>query len=142
MEELVNRIGKKWGLSPEKTKILYQFSKFLIVGGLATLIDFLFLVLFVEVLMMETILSNTLSFTIALVFNYFASIKFVFRVNKQNSKIKNALVFIVGSIIGLGISNAILWAFRIINIHYLLAKIFATAVVMVFNFVTRKIFLE
>ena len=45
--------------------------------------------------------------------------------------------------IGLGVNEAAMWiAVEGLGIHYMISKIGATAVVMVFNFVTRKIFLE
>ena len=45
--------------------------------------------------------------------------------------------------IGLGINQLIMWvSVEHMNIDYLLSKIGATAIVMVYNFITRKIFLE
>ena len=36
-----------------------------------------------------------------------------------------------------------MWAgVELLGVHYLITKIFATAIVMVWNFVTRKIFLD
>ncbi len=56
---------------------------------------------------------------------------------------KNFIIFIVFSVIGLGLTELIMWlGVDIMKISYLIVKIIATAIVMVFNFVTRKIFLE
>lgn len=53
------------------------------------------------------------------------------------------MVFIILSVIGLGINELIMWiAVDAFGIFYMLAKIGATAVVMVYNFITRKLFLE
>ena len=47
------------------------------------------------------------------------------------------------SIIGLILTEVIMFiGTDIININYLIVKIVATAIVMVFNFITRKMFLE
>ena len=47
------------------------------------------------------------------------------------------------SVIGLAINNLCMWAgVELLGIHYLITKIGATAIVMVWNFVTRKIFLD
>ena len=47
------------------------------------------------------------------------------------------------SVIGLIINNACMWAgVELLHIHYLITKIGATAIVMVWNFVTRKKFLD
>ncbi len=130
-------------LNEETKKLFIQIFKFLIVGVIATVIDFILLYIFKEVFHMETVLANTLSFTISLIYNYIASTKWVFDVNKDNNKLRNTILFVVFSLFGLGINNAIIWFFeRYIKIHYMIAKVFATAVTMIFNFITRKIFLE
>ena len=47
------------------------------------------------------------------------------------------------SVIGLGINDALMWlGTSLLGISYLITKIGATAVVMVYNFVTRKKFLD
>ena len=51
-------------ISPKTEKLLIQIFKFGIVGVIATLIDFIFLYIFKEVCHLNTILSNTLSFSI------------------------------------------------------------------------------
>lgn len=124
-------------------KLIKQIFKFTIVGGIATLIDFIFLYIFREILNLDVILSNTLSFTISVIYNYIASIKWVFNVNKnKNSKIQ-FILFVILSIIGLLINNGILYLLTyLIGIYYLLSKIMATLIVMIFNFITRKFFLE
>ena len=56
---------------------------------------------------------------------------------------RNFVLFVITSTIGLGINDLIMYIIaELLLVHYMLAKIVATAVVMVFNFVTRKMFLE
>ena len=122
-------------------KLIKQIFKFVIVGGIATVIDFVCLYIFKEFLNLNIILSNTLSFTISVIYNYIASIKWVFDVNK-NSKFQ-FIIFVILSVIGLLINNGILYLFTsYTEFYYLLSKVFATLVVMIYNFITRKIFLE
>lgn len=124
-------------------KLAMQIIKFVIVGGIATIIDFIFLWFFKEIIGLPVILSNTLSFTISVTYNYIASIKWVFDVNKDKDSKKQFITFITFSIIGLLLNNLILWICNdIFKIHYLLGKVIATGIVMVFNFITRKLFLE
>ena len=53
------------------------------------------------------------------------------------------LMFVLLSVMGLLINNGMMWAsVELIGINYMIGKFVATAVVMVFNFVTRKILLE
>ena len=145
IEGLVTKLLKifKIKVSNKTKKILVQIFKFAIVGVVATLIDFLFLYIFREFFKFPVVLANTLSFVISVIYNYTASVKWVFDVNKEKSAKKQFITFIIFSVIGLLINDLIMWiSVDQLNIYYLLAKIIATLIVMVFNFVSRKIFLE
>lgn len=121
--------------------LLIQIFKFIIVGGIATLIDFILLFVFKEIVHLQVIISNTLSFCISLIYNYIASVKWVFDVNREKDPKKNFLIFLIFSIIGLAINDFIMYLL-INKLSTFISKIIATAIVMVFNFITRKIFLE
>ncbi len=147
-DKVANLLNKIFDILPFKfsknmRKLLIQIFKFVIVGVIATIIDFVCLWIFKEAFHMNTVLANTLSFTISLIYNYIASTKWVFDVNKENNKAVSTILFIVFSVIGLLINDGIVWYMEEkMQIHYMIAKIVATAVVMVFNFITRKMFLE
>lgn len=121
--------------------LLIQIFKFVIVGGIATLIDFILLFVFKELIHLQVIVSNTLSFCISLIYNYIASVKWVFDVNRDKDPKKNFLIFLIFSIIGLAINDFIMYLL-INKLSTFISKIIATAIVMVFNFITRKMFLE
>lgn len=124
-------------------KLLNQICKFGIVGILATAIDYFIMVGLTEWASLTYLLSNCISFSISVVFNYICSVFWVFDVKKKENKTKNFIIFMLLSIMGLGINQFLMWfCVEKINIYYMVAKIIATAFVMVFNFVTRKIFLE
>ncbi len=127
----------------KNNKLLMQIMKFVIVGGIATVIDFAVLVLLKEVFGIKAVIANVISFTVSLIYNYIASVKWVFDVNKEQDKKTQFIVFVVLSIIGLGINTFIVWLCdAVLKIYYLVGKVVATALVMIFNFITRKIFLE
>ena len=124
-------------------KLLIQIFKFGIVGGIATVIDFVFLYIFREFCHFPVLVSNTLSFCISVIYNYIASVRWVFDVNKEKDARNQFVIFIVFSVLGLLLNNAIMWiTVDFLSIYYLLAKVVATVIVMIFNFVTRKMFLE
>ena len=53
------------------------------------------------------------------------------------------IIFVILSVIGLLINNSILYLLTTYTeVYYLLLKALATLVVMIYNFITRKIFLE
>lgn len=128
----------------EKTEhLLVQIFRFGIVGVVATLIDFIFLYFFKELCQIQVVFANTLSFIISVIYNYWASLTFVFDVNPEKSKSKNFIIFVVCSVIGLLLNDLIVWVVTDkLNVYYLISKVIATVFVMVFNFITRKKFLE
>lgn len=124
-------------------KLIAQFMKFGVVGVVAFCIDYGILALLTEVFGVNYLVSATISFTVSVVFNYVASMRYVFTHKEGMSKRREFIIFVVLSVIGLGINNLCMWAgVELFGIHYLITKIGATAIVMVWNFVTRKIFLD
>ena len=130
-------------LSDKNEKLLLQIFKFAIVGGTAFLIDYIILIICKEVFHLNTLLSAAIAFTISTVVNYILSIKWVFDVSDKHSNKRNFIIFVVFSLMGLGLTELIMWIGEdLLKISYLIVKIIATAIVMIFNFITRKIFLE
>lgn len=124
-------------------KLFEQIIKFGIVGGLAFLIDYGIMVLCKEVFKFDVLVAAGFGFTVSVIFNYIASVKWVFNVNENNSKSKQFITFIIFSIIGLIITEIIMYiGTDIMKISYLIVKVGATLIVMIFNFITRKLFLE
>lgn len=144
-------------------KLIDQILKFGVVGGICFGIDFVITLAISAMLRsagMETaeaaLIGAFFGFTISVIINYLLSMKFVF-VRKENmDRRKEFVIFVVLSLIGLGINEAIIKAaIDVVYVHVTLlaqyltpgtataaAKIIATAVVMVYNFITRKLFLE
>ena len=124
-------------------KLFEQIIKFGIVGGLAFLIDYGIMVLCKEVFKFDVLVAAGFGFTVSVIFNYIASVKWVFNVDKDKNATKSFIIFIIFSVIGLLLNDLIVW-FTIdkFNMYYLLGKLIATCFVMIFNFITRKMFLE
>lgn len=124
-------------------KIIKQIFKFGIVGGICFLIDYIILFICTDIFNIYYLISSIISFTISTVFNYILSVKWVFNVKRQNEKKKNFIIFVTFSVIGLILNQIIMWfGVEILSIYYMITKIISTIIVMVFNFITRKIFLE
>lgn len=124
-------------------KLIEQIMKFGVVGVIAFVIDFGVMVFLTEVFGIDPVISATVSFIISVIFNYAASMRYVFSHREGMSRTREFVIFVVLSAIGLGINDLLIWAGTdLVSFDYRLVKIFATAVVMVWNFVTRKIFLE
>ncbi len=124
-------------------KLFNQILRFSFVGGTAFLIDFGTMWALTELLSTSYLLSNGISFTVSVIYNYILSTHWVFQTNKTRKKSTEIVVFVVLSLIGLSINQAIMWAgTEKLQIDYRLVKILATGIVMIFNFITRKLFLE
>ncbi|WP_191024579.1 GtrA family protein [Clostridium butyricum] len=123
--------------------LINQIIKFGIVGVLAFLIDYVLLFVLVEYLGMYYLISSAISFTVSVVFNYICSMKFVFARRDDISKKKEFIVFLILSIVGLLINQAMMWIMvEKLLIYYMISKIIVTGIVMIWNFISRKIFLE
>lgn len=167
-----------------------QILKFAVVGGLSCVIDFaIYSAMYYGFLtkMFDEItaagIASVFGFLISLIFNYIASMAFVFERKEDANKVTEFFIFAVLSVIGLGLNTVIIMSVMWLNITFVVdqanwfasminginglidvimgwmlgiigktyekidwvpieAKVIATAIVMVYNFVTRKKFIE
>lgn len=63
--------------------LINQILKFGVVGGIAFVIDYGLMVFLTEVFKVPALISAAISFTVSVIFNYIASVKWVFDVNKE-----------------------------------------------------------
>lgn len=126
----------------KNNKLLMQIFKFGIVGGTAFIIDYGIFTILSQLLGIHYLIASIISFSISVIYNYILSIKWVFDVSKKQTT-KEFIIFIVLSVIGLGLNSLIMYiSVDLMQIHEMISKIVATAIVMVYNFITRKIFIE
>jgi len=145
VEVLINKLLKIFHIKvSEKAENLFvQIFKFVIVGGIATIIDWIIYYIVYNFLHVNPLIANIISFSISVIYNYIASVKWVFDVNKNKNKFRMLAEFLIFSIIGLLLTELLLWiGIDKLNMNAMIVKIVATAIVMVFNFITRKLFLE
>ena len=133
-----------------------QILKFGIVGGFCFLIDFGITTGFTNLLGIHYLISKFLGFVVSAVVNYLLSIKFVFTQKKEMDKKKEFTVFLILSAFGLLINEIVMYiCIDGIYAHndslkalvsdgnmVALSSMFATGIVMVYNFISRKLFLE
>lgn len=125
------------------SKLFAQIIKFGFVGGTAFIIDAGILFLLTEFCGVHYLISGAISFTVSVIYNYILSIKWVFDAKKDINKTQELAVFIGLSVVGLGINQLFMWLFvDVMHTYYMLSKIIATAIVMIYNFITRKLFIE
>ena len=124
-------------------KLLEQIVRFGVVGVIAFVVDYAVLLLLTEVVGIHYLISSAVAFVVSVAVNYVLSVAFVFETDKSRSKGQEFVLFAVMSVGGLGINQLMMWLLSDgLVIPYQLSKLLATAVVMVYNFITRKLFLE
>ena len=138
-------------------KLFQQIIKFGIVGVICFIIDFAITTIPTYFFGQSTVyLFAVFGFVFSCIVNYILSIKYVFTDKKEMDKKKEFLVFVILSAIGLLINELIIylcqdilyakvmWIYNLIPSSLIVpvSKIIATAVVMVYNFISRKLFLE
>lgn len=136
--------------------LLEQIFKFGVVGFFCFLIDFGITTGLTNIFGVHYLISKFLGFVISAIVNYLLSIKFVFTQKKEMDKNKEFTGFIILSAIGLLINEIVMFvcidviyrhtAFlqEIITDEWMvsISSVIATGIVMVYNFISRKIFLE
>ena len=124
-------------------RLVQQMVRFGIVGIVSFLLDFILMIVLKEGAHMNIFIATTLSYTISVIFNYKVSTIFVFSVDPSKGKHQIFITFLILSFIALILNEVLMMGFvGILLINYAIAKILATMNVTVFNFITRKLFIE
>jgi putative flippase GtrA len=123
-------------------KFFKEYYKYCIIGFIVTGMDFGILAVEVELLHIHYLVAAMVSYIITAIIHYLLCIKYVFTDTKQKQDWKALSIFVIIGIISLGIYELLMWIFvDLNNIHYLIAKIFATGITFSINFIARKFIL-
>ncbi len=148
-----------------KKQLFAEILRFLIVGGIATIADYFIAYAFIHWILPEKIVgatwslivSTAMGFLVGLIVNWILSITFVFKQVKDKEKStsnKSLLIFTVIGLIGLAITQVgmllgekILPSFKLFSsVTFLgeewkwwLSKVVMTCIVLVWNYLGRKI---
>lgn len=124
-------------------KLIEQIMKFGVVGVICFGIDYGLMIFLTELCGISYLVSSGISFSVSVMVNYTLSLKFVFETDKDKNKIVEFLIFIILSVVGLGINQVLMWVcVDKLHVYYMISKIGVTGGVMVYNFITRKLILE
>lgn len=127
-EKIINLKGH--AAPPVKRLMRYTLS-----GGTSTLLDFILLWIFTDILGLYYLLSGALSFIISISFNYNINHFWGFRETRREFSQGYSMFFIFG-VIGLVLTLALLAFFvEIINLHYIIARALAAIFVGLWNYV-------
>lgn len=144
-----------------KHKTFGEILRFLIVGSVATLVDMFFMGVtmfamqkniypnFLNVFFnspkpstLATVIGTAVGFCVGLIVNYVLSILFVFNEKGKSKTKKGFVIFTVLSLIGLLINMCGMYlGYDILKLNQWVVKIIMTIVVLIYNYVTRKLLL-
>lgn len=150
-----------------KQQLFWEIFRFLLVGGIATVADYITYYFVREWIFPASLIGDTLSlviaialgFAVGLIVNWLLSVSFVYRQVKDEKAArskKSFVIFTIIGVIGLGITELGVWLlvqkiipeFTFLGVKEFLlpwnewvAKVVMTCIVLVFNYVGRKLFI-
>ncbi len=141
---------RKWMWEPTGNTLI-QFFRSLWVGAIATVVDMGIMAVFFSVVGLNELLAAAFGFIGGLLTNYFISTFWVFNSSKFADRKKEFGAFTVIAVIGLGLTELIIWIFGtpLFNAGLLgtlaqptyvyIGKMAAVVLVFIWNFASRKI---
>ncbi len=138
---------------------LFEVIRFLIVGGVATLVDMFVMGCVMYGLesniyptfwnvfwntptpkVLSTVLGTGIGFIAGLIVNYTFSIFFVFNEKGYSRSAKGFVIFTLLSLVGLGINMLGMYlGFDLLHIHYWIVKIIVTLIVLIYNYISKRL---
>lgn len=134
---------------------LGEMLRFALTGGICFLVEFACLVALKGGLGMDTLLATPIAFLVSVIVNYLMCVRWVWPDAKGKGNTAR-MGFLVTSVIGLFLNEGLMLLFRVLLGEeqvlftlagkgfsmYMLNKILATLLVMIWNFVTKKAILQ
>lgn len=112
--------------------------KFLLVGGTATAVQYVALVLLVELVSMNPVIASVLGYIAGAVVNYLLNYYFTFL--SEGKHFQTALKFSVVVTSALSLNALIMYiCTELLQIHYMISQVIATLLVLVWNFFAHKL---
>ena len=140
-------------MDAKRKKLLFEFLRYAVVGGISALVDMGVLWLVTEFVFdgintgWRLAISVAAGFVVGLAVNYILSNIFVFISKEQQSQGKNVkafIIYLVVGLIGFGLTELMMLLGMLFvskaGVWYLVLNVFVKGVVLVWNYVGRKIF--
>ena len=128
-----------------------EILRFVIAGGAGFAVEIGALILLKEKLGMDTLIATPIAFTISVIVNYLICVFWVFRGAREQNR-KNQIAFFLTSAVGLALNEVLMLLFRVawgeekvlftvlsfaVSL-YVLNKVLATCIVMIWNYWTKR----
>lgn len=146
-EDFIDRLVA-WGCHllhlDRHTATFQQLAKFVIVGFANTGINWIISFSLYLIPNFSPLWANTIAFALSTIFNFWASTTWVFNTTNKKTRRHLFIEFVVFTGIAFLAFDIGLYAILFYDLHWhkVISKVVTTACGMVFNFITRKLFLE
>lgn len=109
------------------------FLRFAVAGAIGTLLQYLVLIVLVQLLNAEPVPASALGYALSALVNYWLNHRYTFRSRKRHRDVFGK--FLLVSLSGLGLNTLLMWiGITFMGLHYLLSQILTTALVLIWNF--------
>ena len=139
----------------KRSSRMQEIIRFLVSGVVCFAVEFILLVLLKELLHMDTLIATPIAFLGSVTVNYLMCVAWVFEGTKNGGR-ATKIGFLATSAIGLLLNELLMLAFRFLLGEetvlftifgfavsmYMLNKVFATLLVMVWNYFTKRAMLQ
>lgn len=114
------------------------FIKFLGIGAIATIIQYVIFITLVEFTSLAVVLASALGYGISSIFNYLMNYHYTF---SSDAKHKVAsLKFTLVALVGLSLNSILMYLLvELFEVHYIISQIIVTGVILVINFFAHKL---
>lgn|GEM_PF-88221 len=138
-----------------KKIVLPETLRFVLTGGFCFLVEFVLLVILRDTIGLDTLVAVPLAFLGSVIVNYLLCVKWVFNVSTRQGNAEKA-GFLITSLMGLVLNEGLMYLFRILwgedtvlltvfsftISMYMLNKVIATLLVMIWNYFTKRAILK
>ncbi len=122
--------------------LIVQLFRYLWVGGLAFVVDYGSLFLLTDKFAVYYLVSAAIAFILGLAINYLFSTIWVFPDSRLNNRLLEFVVFASIGLFGLLLNEFVMYlCCEVLDIHYMISKLYSTGIVFFWNFFARKIIL-
>lgn len=124
-----------------KIDTIKEFIKYVFVGGCAFVADWVTLFL-LGLFDMHYLIATPIGFVIGLLVNFLLAKAIVFKEDAKVDKKREFIIYTLIGIVGLFFTEGLMYVFtEWIEFHHLISKVFAAGIVLIWNYVAKKLIL-